>query len=50
MHTQGRKHIAQSSYPHFCFSGATLTVGELPLLPNRLKMPSISAKEQYFSL
>jgi len=50
IHTQGRKHIVQSSYQHFCFSGVTLTAGELPLLPNRLKMPSISAKERYFSL
>jgi len=50
IHTQGRKHIVQSSYQHFCFSGVTLTAGELPLLPNRLKMPSISAKEWYFSL
>ena len=48
--TQGRKHIVQLSYPHFCFSGVTLTVGEWPLPPNRLKKPSISAKEQYFSL
>lgn len=47
--TQGRKHIVQLSYPHSCFSGVTLTVGEWPLPPNRLKRPSISAKEQYFS-
>lgn len=43
MHTQERKHIALSNYPHFHFFGAKPTGEEWQQPPNRLKMPRRSA-------
>lgn len=49
-HTLGRIHIVQSSCPHFYFSAAKLTEGELPLPPSKSKMPSRSERWNYVNL
>lgn len=40
IHTQERKHIALSNYPHFHFVGVILTGEESLLPPSILKMPT----------